>query len=287
MIIKEYRILLPLEVEKYQNGQLWSVAEASKQETGGGEGVEILQQETFTSFEVRPGHNLSGIYAHKLYHLKSKMPWIVRKLLPDSAMILDEESWNAYPYCKTILTNPGYMKKDFYIIVETMHVQDDGTSENVLNVSNDILQQREVVVLDIYQDGHLNKKTDIKPDTNPRTFKSIKTGRGPLTVDWSKTTKPVMCCYKLVTAYFRRTGCQGKIENFIHGSYPRLFIKFHRELFCWIDKWYDLTMEDIRKHEKETAENLRKQIKNGKSHGMYADSCFINPLFEEKEYLID
>uniref|UniRef100_A0A914Q8M4 Phosphatidylinositol transfer protein n=1 Tax=Panagrolaimus davidi TaxID=227884 RepID=A0A914Q8M4_9BILA len=159
MIIKEYRVLLPLEVSEYQRGQLFSVAEASKNETGGGEGVEILKQEAFTSAEIRPGQTLSGVYTHKLYHLKSKMPWIVRKLFPESAMVLDEECWNAYPYCKTVITNPGYMKKDFYIIIETIHVQDDGTSENALNAPKEVLKQREVVVLDIYQDVHLNKKT--------------------------------------------------------------------------------------------------------------------------------
>uniref|UniRef100_A0AC34FTD9 Uncharacterized protein n=1 Tax=Panagrolaimus sp. ES5 TaxID=591445 RepID=A0AC34FTD9_9BILA len=130
MIVKEYRVLLPLEVNEYQRGQLFSVAEASKNETGGGEGVEILKQEAFASSEIRQGHALSGVYTYKLYHLKSKMPWIVRKLLPESAMSLDEECWNAYPYCKTVITNPGYMKKDFYIIIETIHVQDDGSSEN-------------------------------------------------------------------------------------------------------------------------------------------------------------
>lgn len=34
-------MVLPLTVEEYQVGQLWSVAEASKAETGGGEGVEV------------------------------------------------------------------------------------------------------------------------------------------------------------------------------------------------------------------------------------------------------
>lgn len=29
-------------------------------------------------------------------------------------------------------------------------------------------------------------------------------------------------------------------------QYPRLFSKFHREVFCWIDQWYGLTMTDIR-----------------------------------------
>ena len=28
---------------------------------------------------------------------------------------LHEEAWNAFPYCKTIITNPGYMKDDFKV----------------------------------------------------------------------------------------------------------------------------------------------------------------------------
>ena len=32
----------------------------------------------------------------------------------------------------------------------------------------------------------------------------------------------------------------------------RVFTKFHREVCCWIDKWYGLTMEDIRRIEDET-----------------------------------
>jgi len=40
MIIKEFRVTLPMTVEEYQVAQLYSVAEASKNETGGGEGVE-------------------------------------------------------------------------------------------------------------------------------------------------------------------------------------------------------------------------------------------------------
>ena len=42
MIIIEYRIVLPLTVEEYHIGQLYGVAEMSKNETSGGEGIEIL-----------------------------------------------------------------------------------------------------------------------------------------------------------------------------------------------------------------------------------------------------
>lgn len=36
----------------------------------------------------------------------------------------------------------------------------------------------------------------------------------------------------------------------------RIFTNFHRQLFCTIDKWVDLTMDDIRKMEAETQREL-------------------------------
>ena len=54
MLITEFRVILPLTVEEYQVGQLFSVAEASKNETGGGEGIEVLKNEPYV------GHPLCG-----------------------------------------------------------------------------------------------------------------------------------------------------------------------------------------------------------------------------------
>lgn len=99
-----------------------------------------------------------------------------------------------------------------------------------------------------------------------------------------KTDCPYMCAYKLVTVKFRWWGLQTKVENFIHRVKPahlcrgftsglfflshetvgslsaqqekRIFTNFHRQLFCWIDKWVGLTMEDIRRMEEETQKEL-------------------------------
>jgi hypothetical protein len=131
MIIKEYRVVLPLTVEEYQVGQLWSVAEASKQETGGGEGVEVLKNEPFSGVPLLNGQYSTGQYTHKIYHLQSKVPGIVKKIAPKGSLAIHEEAWNAYPYCKTVLTNPDYMKDNFYVKVETIHLPDRGTTENV------------------------------------------------------------------------------------------------------------------------------------------------------------
>lgn len=53
-------------------GQLYSVAEASKNETGGGEGVEVLVNEPYE----RDGER--GQYTHKIYHLQR----YVKHLIP-------------------------------------------------------------------------------------------------------------------------------------------------------------------------------------------------------------
>lgn len=45
-------------------GQLYSVAQASKNETGGGEGVEVVKNEPFEDEKMGKGQ-----FTHKIYHL--------------------------------------------------------------------------------------------------------------------------------------------------------------------------------------------------------------------------
>lgn len=65
------RVILPLTIEEYQVGQLWSVAEASHAETGGGEGVEVLRNEPYEDFPLLHEQFGEGQYTHKIYHLDS------------------------------------------------------------------------------------------------------------------------------------------------------------------------------------------------------------------------
>lgn len=59
-----FLLILFLFYFQYQVGQLYSVAEASKNETGGGEGVEVLKNEPYE----KDGEK--GQYTHKIYHLQ-------------------------------------------------------------------------------------------------------------------------------------------------------------------------------------------------------------------------
>uniref|UniRef100_A0A3B4F449 Phosphatidylinositol transfer protein beta isoform n=1 Tax=Pundamilia nyererei TaxID=303518 RepID=A0A3B4F449_9CICH len=263
------RVVLPVSVEEYQVGQLYSVAEASKNETGGGEGIEVLKNEPYE----KDGEK--GQYTHKIYHLKSKVPGYVKMIAPEGALVFHEKAWNAYPYCRTSKYTQKcneYMKDDFMIKIETWHKPDMGTVENVHELDEQTWRTVEVVPIDIANKEEV-APGDYKPEEDPALFHSAKTDRGPLGPEWKSELKadcPYMCAYKLVTVKFKWWGLQTKVENFIHRQEKRIFTNFHRQLFCWIDKWVGLTMEDIRRMEEETQKELEEMRQKGDVRGTCA-----------------
>lgn len=271
MLITEFRIILPMTVEEYQVAQLYATAEVSKQNTGGGEGVEIFTNEPFEkpSAEAFLGRYNKGQYTKKVYHLASRVPGFVRAVFSESSLSLHEEAWNVYPYCKTVLTNP-YMKDNMLIDISTLHLSDRGENENAHQLSGDELKKRTIVYINI---ADKVSQGDYKPEYDPEKFKSTKTGRGPLlsTEQWFKTCEPYMCCYKLVRAKFKWFGIQSRVENLIMTQEERLFRNFHRQVFCWTDEWYGLTMQDIRKREAEAVEELNKKRVTGEVAGFAAE----------------
>ncbi|CAH1231597.1 PITPNA [Branchiostoma lanceolatum] len=281
------RVYLPITVPEYQVGQLWSVAEASKNETGGGEGVEVLVNEPFENEEMGKGQ-----YTHKIYHLKSKVPKWISKLAPKGSLEMHEKAWNAYPYCRTIITNPDYMKENFELRIETWHKKELNL-DNPHKVAPEVWRNVDKVDIDIGNDPV--DRRDYNPKEDPSVYHSFKTGRGPLKGDWikklaketdqaqmcayklvtvefkwwglqtavekfiQKEKEALMCAYKLVTIEFKWWGLQTAVEHFIQKSERRIFTNFHRQLFCWLDEWHGLTMEDIRRLEDETKLELDKQ----------------------------
>jgi len=254
VLVKEYRILLPMAVEEYQVGQLYSVAKSSSQETSNGEGVEVLKNEPFKNED-----GLEGQYTEKIYHVGSRLPGWVKAFIPGSALRLEEKAWNAYPYCKTVLKN-GWMADKFTFTIESRHYNDDGKQENVHNLPPDQLKAREVDFINIATDKI--EKKDYKPEEDPALVKSAKAERGPLVDKWEEQ-KPLMCCYKLVTVEFKLFGFQGRVEKFLQTFERDLFFKFHRQVYCWLDEWFGMTMEDVRAFENKTKAVLDDKLKEG------------------------
>uniref|UniRef100_A0A3Q2CKA1 Phosphatidylinositol transfer protein membrane associated 2 n=1 Tax=Cyprinodon variegatus TaxID=28743 RepID=A0A3Q2CKA1_CYPVA len=259
MLIKEYRIPMPMSVEEYRIAQLYMIQKKSREEScGEGSGVEILENKPY---EDGPGG--SGQYTHKVYHIGKHIPSWFCAILPQAALRVEEESWNAYPYTRTRYTCPFVEK--FSIDIETYYKPDTGNQEDVFNLSSAEKRQRTVDPIDIVKDYIPPNEYLVEED--PKLYQSVKTRRGPLNEDWIEEINQnpdqtiVMCAYKLCKVEFRYWGMQSKIERFIHDvGLRKVMVRAHRQAWCWQDEWYGLTIEDIRQLELETQLALAKKM---------------------------
>ncbi|KAM6931061.1 membrane-associated phosphatidylinositol transfer protein 2-like isoform 5-T5 [Xenentodon cancila] len=259
MLIKEYRIPMPMSVEEYRIAQLYMIQKKSREEScGEGSGVEILENKPYTD-----GPGGTGQYTHKVYHIGMHIPSWFRSILPKAALRVEEESWNAYPYTRTRYTCPFVEK--FSIDIETYYKPDTGNQADVFNLSAADKRQRTIDPIDIVTDPIAPH--EYKAEEDPRLYKSIKTQRGPLRDDWieeynnNPEKTPIMCAYKLCKVEFRYWGMQSKIERFIHDvGLRKVMVRAHRQAWCWQDEWYGLTIADIRQLELETQLALARKM---------------------------
>ncbi|NXE16309.1 PITC1 protein, partial [Lophotis ruficrista] len=205
MLVKEYRICMPLTTEEYRVGQLYTISKHSRQESRRGEGVEVVRNQPHQD----PVHG-AGRFTEKRVHLSSKLPGWARAVTP-RIFYVTEKAWNYYPY--TISEYTCSFLPKFSIHIETKYEDDCGDSENIFR-RDKILGDHEVSFLDIAFDEIPERYHHSMED--PRFFSSAKTGRGPLREGWHRHTQPIMCSYKLVSVQFEVWGLQARVEQFVH-----------------------------------------------------------------------
>lgn len=158
----------------------------------------------------------------------------------------------------------GFLSEDrCSILIQSKFREDKGTSDNVFNLSNEELQMRQVEYLDIAMD-ELQDRNYYREDEDPKLY--TKTPLGPLKKGWQDTAQPIICLYKLVTIKFHYFGLQTKVESFVFSYEKDIFIRFHKQLFCWQHDWMPLTMEEIAEKEDEyNRKSLEKYKANQKA----------------------
>ncbi|KAF8358291.1 pitp-1 [Pristionchus pacificus] len=259
MLIKEYRILLPLTVEEYKIAQLYMIQKKSRIDShGAGAGVEIITNKPYNE-----GPGGSGQYTFKIYHIAEKIPGWIRAVIPTANLEAHEEAWNAYPVTKTRYSTP--LMDRVSIEVDTLYFNDDGNQDNVFNLSPNELRQRQVDIMDFVKDPV--SSSDYCAEEDPKLFRSVVTGRGPLNDDWVEeciaAKRPIMCAYKLCKVEFRYWGLQTRVERWIHELALRnTMTRAHRQAWAWQDEWCGLTIGDIRKLEDEVALHLSTVMAN-------------------------
>ena len=258
MKIYEYRIVIPTTVEKYRIGNLYMMAAKSRQESGQvqGEGVELVQSEPFENEKE------SGQFTYKIMHFKSRIPRFVRWALPDKYCHCHERSWNAYPHFHTEYNVPG-MKDDMIMIVDTQHIPYDPSQpfpDNATGLTEDELKIRKVLWLDLCDSKPKMKKKEVKGFVCPEAeIATPLEGHPKGKCDESEpphwTTKyngQMTCAVKVVKFKFKWRGLQNVVEKYVMNTlYHDLFLEAHRDLTLWADKWFPMSLDQVREFEKE------------------------------------
>lgn len=245
---------MPLSVEEYQIAQSYMVMKMQQQNTSSNEGVDILEDRPFEDDAYGKGQ-----YTSKVYHLQSKAPTWLTTFAPADALIMQEEAWNAYPICKTVIKCPYFAK--FRLTIETVHKADNGKSENVHALTEEQLAARQVEIIDIASAprdywSHVVGRNNM----DFSTFKSARTGRGPLLEGWQDRCHPVMTAYKLVTVDVPYWGFGYRLEQALLAGERALFIESHRNCFGWIDEWFGMTMQQIHQLEQQSSSSINEKL---------------------------
>jgi Phosphatidylinositol transfer protein len=241
------------------------IARHSSEQSHGGDGVEVVVNRECTEDEENMDDNQKyflkeredrskGQFTEKRIHLSSRLPYWLQAVTP-RVFYVCEKSWNFYPFTITEYTC-SFLPK-FRVEIYTKFEDNNGSTENTFHVPEDEYNQLTIDSIDIAFD-ELTKH--YKEEEDPRYFKSLKTGRGPLTEGWRITDKPMMCSYKLVHASFEVWGFQTKTEEFIHRCIRDVLLLGHRQAFTWIDQWFEMDMEAVREYERKLQEETNQKV---------------------------
>lgn len=184
--ITEMRVLLPMTVNEFKRGQRFSNFKTNELNTSEGQGGQLLSTLPYEN-EIWG----EGIYTHSLYRLGDRLPDWVTRLVPSNALIIDEKTWMAFPYVRTTISIPFFNKLKIEMV--SMHANDNGSTENIHNLTEAELAIRKVDMIDIAFDDIPNR--DYRAELDPKLYVSKKTGRGPLRAGHALLCGGQVLCY--------------------------------------------------------------------------------------------
>lgn len=258
VLTKEYRICMPITVEEYQIGQLYMIARHSLEQSGNGEGIEVVENSECVDQKYGKGK-----FTEKRIHLSSRLPYWIQAMIP-KIFYVTEKAWNYYPFTITEYTCSFLPRLN--ISIRTTYENNNGCTDNSLNLTLEELAERTVERLDIAYDDVSPKH--YKEEEDLRFFQSKKTHRGPLVEGWQDTFTPIMCSYKIVKASFEVWGLQTRVEDFLQSCIREVLLLGHRQAFAWIDDWIEMNYDDVRRYEGKLQVQTNKLVKQSRASAL-------------------
>ena len=230
MSLHEFVFLLPLSVEQYILGSRHLRVQEHLQED-----VDILRNDPYKDIPLMPeGRFSEGTYSHRLVPVKHSVP----KFLKDGEkhLILEERTWNAEVYSKTVIQPRGTLH-DYATIQLFYQLQNDDCSdaENIFELIPKNLEKREVVHIDI---------ADREEPSGLLEDLKLKEG-------WIQDSKmkksPTMTAHYLVSIDTESTPrlLKSPLKKYLGKFIRRRLVKSHRKLIITMDEWKNLTEDQI------------------------------------------
>ncbi|XP_029359965.1 cytoplasmic phosphatidylinositol transfer protein 1b isoform X2 [Echeneis naucrates] len=230
------------------------ISKHSCEQSGGGEGVEVVRNE----LDIHPKHGPGQVTEKRIY-LSSKLPSWAKAFVP-RFFYVTEKAWNFYPF--TITEYSVSFLPKFSIHIETRFENNNGDNNNVFGDTP--TPAGSVSFLDILSDPIPEKHYKESEDLSH--WQSSKTCRGPLEEGWRDNHKPIMCSYKRVQCSFEVYGFQTRTEEFIHRNIRDILLVGHRQAVAWTDEWHGLSLEEVREYEKAMQERTNSKVKSSQNN---------------------
>ena len=265
MKIVEWRIIYPFEMSHFVHAQEYMVAKRQREESGNGEGVELVTREPFSL------NDESGMYTHKVYHYKSRIPAIIRWLVPNSLTDFHEEAWGAFPH-EWFRYNVPALEKRISIMMDCYSYpfnKEEGFPDNPAHLTEEELAIREIRYMDIVTMPPIPERKDwnlanfscpevgIERIAEPtRPFDSSKIP------EWVESYKgKMMLNVRCIKCKIGIWGIQNKVEKLIsETSVPSILLESARAITGWASEWGKMSPEELQEFTRQSDQDVNNQI---------------------------
>ncbi|CAF0849875.1 unnamed protein product [Adineta ricciae] len=276
MKLKEYRIPMPLSLDEYHLGQQWTEIELLK-ETLQTCATHVTMFENITEQErmkiindkvplpLRDKISFLTPMTHRQYQIKDQKSKFFNFVFfkPKTDLVLDEYSWDSWPYTLTIVEN---LENSIRIIVQSYCQTNSPLAINqncqvYFPLNTDQMRiSKDYEIINVSE--RLDEKRDYRIDEDPtRNISLKKPNLLPLELNskWYENQSSI-CVYKIVELMMLNDSNEEKsflskatnkiIWSSIVKTQRMLYHRFHQKMLCDIDQWIDKTMGNVREEER-------------------------------------
>jgi hypothetical protein len=213
MKFKEYRIPMPLTLNEYRLGQQWTENELFQEifptciTMNDQKRLEIIEEKI--PVNLKSNITSETLITHKKYNLKDQKPKFLGLLFSNSKtdLILDEYSFDNWPYTLTIIENLDYsiriIIQSYYINNHLSNIYQNSNSQLYFSLNNEQMKYlKDYEIINISE--RLEDKKDYRIDEDPtRNVSRKKPYLLPLQLNtkWYENwpnNQESMCVYKLI-----------------------------------------------------------------------------------------